>query len=103
MPFFEYMLLAVLGSAPAAIPGGTPARTITADSVTQPSGGTVSDLSAGIAFVGQDTGGDKGSSKVKPETGKKPLEHARSARHHRRGHRHGKVIKGGTGKLPSKS
>jgi len=96
MPLFEYMLLAILGSAPAATPGGTPARTITADAVTQPSGGTIGDLTAGIGFLRQDTGGstDRGTGK-KPTTGKKPLEHTRSARHHRRAHK-GKVIKENT-------
>ena len=95
MPFLEYMLLAFLGSAPATVVGGTspaaaPARTITADAISQPGGGTAGDLNAGLAFVGQDTGGS--TDRRKPETGKKPLEHTRSARHHRRGHAH----KGGT-------
>ena len=93
MPFLEYMLLAILGSAPAAIPGGTPARTITADSITQPGGGTIGDLNAGIGLLGQATGGSTGASTgKKPTTGKKPLEHTRSARHHRRTHK-GKIIK----------
>jgi hypothetical protein len=40
MAFLEYMLAALLGSAGVASPGGTPARTFTAEAVTQPSGGT---------------------------------------------------------------
>jgi hypothetical protein len=40
MPFLEYVLLALLGSAGGATPAGTPARTLTADAVTQPSGST---------------------------------------------------------------
>jgi hypothetical protein len=97
MPFFEYMLLAILGSAPAAIPGATPERTITADAVTQPTGGTPVDVNAGIGLLGQDTGGstDAGTGK-KPTTGKKPIEHTRSARHHRSPHK-GKEVRG-TGK-----
>ena len=91
MPFLEYMLLAFLGSAPATIVGGTPsgatpARTLTAEALTQPGGGTERDLNAGLALVGQDTGGS--TDRRKPGTGKKPLEHTRSARHHRRGHSH---------------
>ena len=39
MAFLEYMLVGLLGSAGAASPG-TPARTFTAEAVTQPSGGT---------------------------------------------------------------
>jgi hypothetical protein len=103
MPIFEYILLAILGSAPAAIPGGTSTQTITADSITQPGGGVAGDLSGGIGLLGQDTGGstDAGTGK-KPTTGKKPLEHTRSARHHRRGHK-GKVIKGTTTRNATKS
>jgi hypothetical protein len=39
MAFLEYMLVGLLGSAGAASPG-TPARTFSAEAVTQPSGGT---------------------------------------------------------------
>jgi hypothetical protein len=96
MPLLEYMLLAILGSATPAIPGATTARTITADAVTQPSGGTTGDLTTGIGLLRQDTGGstDAGTGK-KPTTGKKPIEHTRSARHHRNPHK-GKVIKENT-------
>jgi hypothetical protein len=92
MPIIEYMLLALLGSASAATPGGTLGgpltRTLTADAVSQPNGGTE-------GLLGQATGGCSGSRKL-PTTGKKPLEHARSMRHHRRDHRHGKVIGAGS-------
>jgi hypothetical protein len=102
MPFLEYMLLAILGAAPAATVGGmpsgaTPGRTITADCLTQPGGGTVGDPSVGIALAGQDTAGCHG--RKLPTTGRKPLEHARSSRHHRRGHRHTKT--GGDPDRPS--
>ena len=39
MPLFQYVLVALLGTAGTASPG-TPARTFTAEAVTQPSGGT---------------------------------------------------------------
>ena len=39
MAFLEYMLVGLLGTA-AVSPGGAPARTFTAEAVTQPSGGT---------------------------------------------------------------
>ena len=98
MPFLEYMLLAFLGSAPATVVGGTPSgpattRTITADAITQPGGRTAGDLSAGLAFVGQATGGSTDSRKS--GTGKKPLEHTRSRRHHRRSHSHKGAIESG--------
>ena len=98
MPFLEYMLLAFLGSAPATVVGGTPSgpattRTITADAITQPGGGAAGDLSAGLAFVGQATGGSTDSRKL--GTGKKPLEHTRSRRHHRRSHSHKGAIESG--------
>jgi len=102
MPFIEYMLLAILGSAPGAVPGGTAARTITADSVTQPSGGTVGDLNDGIGFIGQQPGDKTGTAKT-PGTSKKPLVHARSTQHRGRGRRHGKVIKQDTAKKPVKT
>ena len=79
MPFIEYMLLAILGSGPAT--GGTVARTITADAVSQPSGGAAGDPTG---LFGQ----------KKPTTGKKPLEHAKTSRAHHRGRHHTKVIKG---------
>jgi hypothetical protein len=94
MPFIEYMLLAILGASPAAATEGkAPMRTLNADAVTQPSGGAEGnlDFNSGIALLGQDTGGSKGTA-TKPETGKKPLTHQRiSARRHRR--HHNKVIK----------
>ena len=40
MPFLEYILLALLGTAGAATPGGPVTDTFTADALTQPSGGT---------------------------------------------------------------
>ena len=87
MPFIEYMLLAMLGSVPVA--GGAPARTITAEAIIQPNG----------AALGDPIFGQK-----KPTTGKKPLEHARSSRHHRRGRSHGKVTRNaGTGKKPAQT
>ena len=93
MPFIEYMLLAILGASPAATTEGTPSmRTITADAITQPSGGVEDnlDFSSEITMLGQDTGGCKGMAKA--GTGKKPLTHQRvSARRHRR--HHNKVIK----------
>jgi hypothetical protein len=67
MRFIEYILVAVLGSsgiAAAGTPGGPSTRTITADAVTQATGGS----------PGKQTG-----------TGRKGRSHAR--RHHRRGHR----------------
>ena len=69
MPFIEYMLLAILGSAPAT--GGTSASTFTADAVSQPSGGTAGDP---MGLFGQ----------KKPTTGKKPLEHSKTSRRHHR-------------------
>jgi hypothetical protein len=87
MPFVEYMLLALLGSG-AAIPGETPGgpspRTFTADAVTQPSGGIE-------GLLGQATGGSPGK---QAGTGRKGRVHT-SARHHRRGHRRGKVYESG--------
>ena len=80
MAFLEYMLLALLGTAGAATPGGTPARTFTADAVTQPSGGTE-------VLLTQDT------------PPKKSSRH-REARRRHRGHRHGKDL---TGKKATKS
>ena len=89
MAFLEYMLVALLGSAGAAAPGGTPGepstRTFTADAVTQPSGGTE-------GLLGQATGG---STDKQAGTGRKGRVHLEARRHHRRGHRHGKVITSG--------
>jgi hypothetical protein len=89
MPVFEYVLLALLGSAGTAAPGTTPEnpaiRTITADAVTQPRGGAEGDgnLAAGTGFPGQATGGSPGK---QAGTGRKGRTHF--ARRHRRGHRH---------------
>lgn len=87
MQFLEYMLLALLGSAGAATPGGTPGspsmRTIPADAVSQPSGGTGE-------LPGQATGG---SSDKQAGTGRKGVRHA-ARKHYRKGHRHTKVITG---------
>jgi hypothetical protein len=94
MPFIEYILLAILGSSPAAATGGSP-RNFSADSITQPSGGVEEslDFNSGIAMLGQDTGGS--TDRAVPTTGKKPIHHE-SARHHRT-HK-GKVIKTHKGK-----
>ena len=73
MPFLEYALLALLGSAGAAGPGEAPngpsTRILTADTVSQPSGGT--------GFVGQ----------KKPRYHEKVTKTGRRHRRHRRGHR----------------
>ena len=69
MPLVEYVLLATLGSAPAGTSSGPPIGTFTADSVTQPNGGSP------VAVVLQ----------KKPL--KEPLESkSKSARHHTRRH-----------------
>jgi hypothetical protein len=90
MPVFEYVLIALLGAAgtatPAETPGGSSMRTLTADIVTQPNGGTE-------GFLAQATGGSPGK---QTGTGRK----GRSHRRHRR-HRHTKVT--ATGKKASKS
>ena len=87
MPLVEYVLLAILGSAGAAIPGGAPGtpRTFGADAVVQPSGGT---------GLGQ-TGGGSTDTTTPPKTavGKKATKTHTSRRHHRRGHKGGKVTK----------
>jgi hypothetical protein len=89
MPIVEYMLLALLGSASAATPGGTPAgpltRTLTADAVTQPCGGTE-------GLLGQATGGSSGKRSgsgghVGGGSGAGKVRTAAARRHHRRGHR----------------
>ena len=86
MPFLEYMLLALLGTA-SATPGATPSRAFTADAVTQPGGGTE-------GVLGQAGGGTTG----KAGTGRKGRSHAR--RHHRRGHKGGKVYEKATRNSP---
>ena len=96
MPFFKYVLVAILGSAGAATPGATPGsapatlpRTIPADAVSQPSGGTAE-------LSGQATGG---STDKQAGTGRKGRSHL-ARRHHRKGHKHDKVITGN--KAPKK-
>jgi hypothetical protein len=101
MPVFEYVLLALLGSAGAAAPETTPGnpamRTIAADAITQPNGGAEgnSSLGAGIGLPGQATGGSPGK---QAGTGRKGKTHF--ARRHRRGHRHTRTAT--TGKKPAK-
>jgi hypothetical protein len=90
MSFFKYALVALLGSAGAATPGATPGspsmRTVPADAVSQPSGGTGESL-------GQATGG---STDKHAGTGRKGRSHLEARRrHHRRGHRHSKLTSGG--------
>jgi hypothetical protein len=98
MPVFEYVLLALLGSAGAAAPGTTPEnpamRTITADAVTQPSGGADGDgnFSAGTGLPGQATGGSPGK---QAGTGRKGRSHLAARKPNRRGHKHTKLITGG--------
>jgi len=94
MAFLEYMLLALLGSA-GATPAG-PARTFTAGAITQPDGGTdgQGDINAGMDLIGQDTGGCKTGARPtggKGEYNHGHMSHTRTARHHRRGHTHGKT------------
>ena len=88
MQFLEYMLLALLGSAGAATPGGTPGspsmRTIPADAVSQPSGGTGE-------LPGQATGG---STDKQAGTGRKGVRHA-ARKHYKNRHRHSKLTTGG--------
>jgi hypothetical protein len=81
MAIFEYVLVALLGSASAATPGGTPAGTFTADAVTQPSGGAE-------GLLGEATGGnaDKHAG-----TGRKPrYRRGYWQRHYAQGRRHHK-------------
>ena len=120
MPIIEYMLLALLGTAGAAAPGGIPSRlstrTLDVDVVTQPKGGT-----AGLP--GQDTGGDKdkqagtgrrdrshlkarrhqrSSITLNPQPlPPRKIPHLEARRHHRRGHRHTKVTGAGFPKVSS--
>jgi hypothetical protein len=89
MPFLEYALLALIGSAGAATPGETPrgpsTRTLTADAITQPSGTTE-------GLLAQATGG---STDKQAGTGRKGRRHLEARRkHYRKGHRHGKLISG---------
>jgi hypothetical protein len=94
MPFFKYVLLAILGSAGAAAPAVTPGepspRTLTAEAITQPTGGTE-------GLFGQATGGSPGK---QAGTGRKGRVHTRSRRGHRRHHRTDKDPKLDTGKKP---
>jgi hypothetical protein len=98
MPLFECVLLAVLGSAGAVSPVGAPTRTLTADSVTQPSG-------AAESFPGQVPGGDPDRPHKGAGTERKSRYHLEAGRHRRSGRRHGKVIKHTTdsGKKATKS
>ena len=102
MAFFQYVLLALLGSAGAATPGVTPAdpstRTVNADAISQPRGGTAAegDFNEGIGLLGQATGG---STDRQAGTGRKGRRHVEARRRHRR-HRHRRVTTGG--KKPSK-
>lgn len=117
MPLFECVLLAVLGSAGADSPVGAPTRTLhclscpvataplrriargtDADAVTQPSDGAES-------LPGQAPGGDPDRPRRGAGTGRKSRYHSEAGRHHRSGHRHGKVIKHATdsGKKATKS
>ena len=94
MAFLEYMLVALLGTAGAAAPGGTPGspltRNFTADAVTQPGGGTE-------GLLGQDTGGTttKKNPSVHPfwRPGYYGRRHVQARRSHK-GHTHGKVYSG---------
>jgi hypothetical protein len=92
MPVFEYVLVALLGAAGATspeMPGGPSMRTLTADIVTQPSGGTE-------GLLGQAT---SGSPSRHADTGRKGRRHVEARRRHRR-HKHRRVNT--TGKKPSK-
>ena len=96
MPFLEYMLLAILGSAPAAPP--SPARTITADSVIQPQGGVVGEGGSRLGLLAQDTGGDKAASSGTPRnravhgSTRNAVSHTKTRRTHK-GHTRGKIVK----------
>jgi hypothetical protein len=93
MAFLEYMLLTLLGSAGAASPG-TPARTFTADALTQPSGGTE-------GLLGQAPGGDPDRPHNVAGTGRKGRYHLEAGRHHRRSHRRGKIATTGGSSVSS--
>lgn len=80
MPIFEYVLVALLGSAGAVTaveePTGTSMRTLTADIVIQPGGGS------------QATGGSPGK---QSGTGRKGRRHSLARRRYHKGRRHSKV------------
>jgi hypothetical protein len=89
MAFLEYMLLALLGSAGTFSPGEAPARTFTADAVTQPGGGTE-------GLLGQKKGTAKSSgSSENPTEQRVPRSASRRRaevrRNHRNVHRHTKT------------
>ena len=91
MPIFEYVLAALIGVTGAAtLPeaGSSSVRTLTAEVISQPVGGTE-------GLVGQATGGSPGRQAGTGTRGR----HHRTRRHRR--HRHTKVNE--TGKKPSKS
>src|SRR5215472_18631092 len=96
MPFLEYLLLAILGSAPAATPA--PACTITADSVIQPHGCVEGEGGSGLGLLAQDTGGDKGASSGMPRnraghgSTRNAVSHTKTRRTHK-GHKRGKIVK----------
>jgi hypothetical protein len=72
MPLSEYILLAVLASGGAALPGAVLNTTLDADAIVQPNGGALSSLD------------------LNQETPKKEGRHSRTLV--KRGHRHGKVF-----------
>jgi hypothetical protein len=96
MRFVEYLLLALLGSAPAAAPGATPGgppatlpRTVTGDAVTQPSGG--SEGSLGQQTVGsRDKRSGPGGNVRAAGTGRKGVHPQAATKHYKKGHRHAK-------------
>jgi hypothetical protein len=96
MAFLEYMLLAILGSAPAAMPASAPI--LAADTVIQPHGGVVGDTGFVAGIPAQDTGGDKGASSGKPrnrsrlESTRNSPSHTKTRRSHK-GHKGGKIVK----------
>jgi hypothetical protein len=96
MAFVEYILLALLGSTGAAAPGGTPSspsiRTLGAEAIVQPSGGS--------GLSEQATGGSTDKRKLtKYETGKKGRTVARRPN---RKHQHGKGSSAAAGKKATK-
>ena len=105
MPFLEYMLLAILGSAPAAT--AAPAPNLTADLVVQPHGGVAGDPGSGSGVLPQDTGGDKAASsgKLGNRSGRgstrNSVSHSKTRRSHK-GHKGGKIVKTAN-KEPTKS
>lgn len=83
MPFFEYMLLAVLGSAaPVVTPGSAATPTLGADAIVQPTGGAVGEggFNSGTRLFGQTGGGTPG----RAHKGGKHYSKTHR-RHHRRG------------------